>query len=162
MQEGDFIVSKTDTKGKVTYCNRIFMSIANYQEDEILGNPHNMIRHPDMPKAVFRLLWKTLQKGEEFLGFVKNQTKNGDFYWTFANVTPSYNDNNQLLGYYSVRRKPSRASVEHFSSLYRQMLDEEARHNNAKQAMDAAETILMSTIQSTGKSYNEFILSFEK
>ncbi len=162
MKDDDFIVSKTDTKGKITYCNRVFMEIAGYSEAEILGKPHNMIRHPDMPRAVFRLLWKTLQQGNEFFGLVKNKTKNGGFYWTFANVTPSYDNQKKLLGYYSVRRKPERSSIDTISKIYQQMIQEEARHNNAKQALDASTAILLDIVNTSGKEYNEFIIELEK
>ena len=162
MKEDDFIVSKTDPKGKITYCNRIFMEIAGYSEQALLGQPHNIIRHPEMPRAVFRLLWKTLQQGEEFFGLVKNKTRNGGFYWTFANVTASTGTDGQLLGYYSVRRKPASDMISFLQPLYQQMLAEEARHSNVKQAMDASANILMDSIQATGKSYNEFLLTFAK
>ena len=162
MQDGDFIVSKTDTKGKITYCNRIFMQIAGYSEVELLGQPHNFIRHPDMPRAVFRLLWETIQQGDDFFGLVKNKTRNGGYYWTFANVTPSYDHHKKLLGYYSVRRKPERSSIEIISEIYQQMSLQETRHSNSKDAMDASMDILLHAIQKSGKEYNEFIIELEK
>lgn len=162
LNENDFIVSKTDIKGKITYCNQIFMNIAGYREDELLGQPHNIIRHPDMPRSVFRFLWQTLQAGKEFFGLVKNLTKQGNYYWVFANVTPSYDVNNQLVGYYSVRRCPKRSSIELLSDLYQQMLQEENRHSSAKVAMDSSLNLLVDTLQSTGQNYNEFVLSLEK
>lgn len=162
MNDDDFIVSKTDTKGKITYCNRIFMQIAGYRESELLGKPHNIIRHPDMPRAVFRFLWKTLQQGEEFFGLVKNKTRNGGFYWTFANVTPSYDHNKKIIGYYSVRRKPSKPSIDIITEIYQKMLQEEQHHKNTKAAMDASTAILLETVQSSGKEYNEFIIELEK
>jgi len=162
MKDDDFIVSKTDTKGKITYCNRIFMEIAGYKEAELLGQPHNIIRHPDMPRAVFRLLWKTLQQGNEFFGLVKNKTRSGGFYWTFTNVTPSYDNQKKLLGYYSVRRKPERSSIDTISKIYQQMIQEEGRHSNAKKAMDASTDILLDVINKSGKEYNEFVIELEK
>lgn len=162
MREDDFIVSKTNPKGRITYGNQIFIEFSGYKEKELLGQPHKMIRHPDMPKAVFRLLWDTLQQGNEFFGYVKNQCKNGQFYWTFAHVTPSYDTNNKLLGYYSVRRCPKRSSIETMESLYRQMRDEEKKHSSSKQAMDASEKLLNQHIQHSGKSYSEFIFTLEK
>ena len=161
MQENDFIVSKTDPKGKITYCNRIFMQIAGYSEAELLGQPHNLIRHPDMPRAVFRLLWKTLQQGDEFFGLVKNKTRNGGFYWTFTNVTPSYDEQNNLLGYYSVRRKPERSSIDTISAIYQKMIDREAQ-SSSKEALDASLAILLDHVQHSEKNYNEFIIELEK
>jgi len=112
IREDDFIVSKTDPKGKITYCNRIFIEISGYSEAELLGQPHKIIRHPDMPRSVFRALWQTLQAGQEFFGVIKNRTKSGGYYWAFANVTPSLDAQGQLLGYFSVRRCPSRKAID--------------------------------------------------
>jgi len=159
MEETDFIVSKTDAKGKITYCNEIFMRFAGYDEADLIDQPHNIIRHPDMPRAVYRFMWETLQNKQEFFGIVKNLCKNGAYYWTFANVTPSYDENSQLIGYYSVRRQPSRKIIDLIAPIYQQMVAEEARHNSSKQAMDASMTILNSAIADHGHglSYNEFI-----
>ena len=162
MDYDDFIVSKTNVKGKITYCNRIFIKIAGYNEKDLLGQPHNIIRHPDMPRSVFRLLWNTLQEGNEFFGLVKNKTRSGGFYWAFANVTASVDKDGTLLGYYSVRRKPERTLIDALQPIYQQMLEEEARHSNAKEAMDASSKILMDFIQLSGKSYDEFLITFEK
>lgn len=162
IEEDDFIVSKTDPKGKITYCNRIFMKIAGYHEDELLHQSHNIIRHPDMPRSVFRFMWNTLQEGKEFMGIVKNRTKSGGFYWAFANVTPSYDADNNLLGYYSVRRCPTRESVAALEPLYRDMLQEESQHSSAQQSMDASLKILTKFIKQSGQAYEDFILSREK
>jgi len=156
MKEEDFIVSKTDTKGKITYCNEIFIRFSGYEEDALIDQPHNMIRHPDMPRAVYRFMWETLQNKQEFFGIVKNLCKSGAYYWTFANVTPSYDDG-QLIGYYSVRRQPSREIVDMLVPVYQQMLAEEARHNSSKEAMDASFKILSDVLETQGLSYNEFI-----
>lgn len=102
MREEDFIVSKTDAKGRITYANRIFMEFAGFEEDELLGVQHNIVRHPDMPRAVFKIMWETLQAGNEFFGYVKNMAADGSFYWTFANVTPTLDANGGIAGYYSV------------------------------------------------------------
>ena len=161
IHEDDFIVSKTDPKGKIIYCNRIFMEIAGYSETELLGQPHNIIRHPDMPRSVFRALWQTLQAGREFFGVIKNRTKSGGYYWAFANVTPSLDAQGQLLGYFSVRRCPSRQGIETLAPLYRQMVEEEARHDSARNAMDASWDILQQRLNQAGMSYDQFILSFE-
>ena len=88
MRDEDFIVSKTDAKGRISYSNRIFMEFAGYAEHELLGVQHNIVRHPDMPRAVFKVMWETLQAGQEFFGYVKNMASDGSFYWVFANVTP--------------------------------------------------------------------------
>ena len=87
MNDNDFIVSKTDTKGRITYCNQIFMDMAEYTEEELLGKPHNLIRHPDMPKAVFKFLWDTIPTKQEVFAYVINRTKHGNDYWVYANIT---------------------------------------------------------------------------
>ena len=86
------IVSKTDLRGNITYANRHFMRISNFPEAALLGKPHNIIRHSDMPRGVYYAMWKTLKAKQEFFGFVKNLTADGDYYWVFANVTPDVVD----------------------------------------------------------------------
>ena len=90
MREDDFIISLTDTKGRITYGNRIFIEFSGYTEDELLGTQHNIIRHPDMPRSVFKLLWDKIQAKEECFAYVKNMSKDGSFYWVFANITPTF------------------------------------------------------------------------
>ncbi len=103
-----YIVSKTDLKGRITYVNRVFLDISQFTEDELLGAPHSIIRHPDMPRAVFKLLWDRLAEGHEVFAYVKNMTKRGDFYWVFAHVTPSYDNAGKMIGFHSNRRVPNR------------------------------------------------------
>ena len=122
-----FIVSKTDTKGIITYCNRLFVEMAGYEEDELLGKPHNIVRHPDMPEAAFADLWRTVQAGQEWNGIVKNRCKNGDYYWVDAQVTPSFNRSGDIVGYMSVRRKPTQDQIDQASALYAQMRADEGR-----------------------------------
>ncbi|MCB1760456.1 MAG: PAS domain-containing protein [Gammaproteobacteria bacterium] len=153
----DFIVSKTDPKGRILYCNRIFMRLAGYKEAELLGKQHNIIRHPDMPRTVFQLLWDTVQKGEEFFGYIKNLSRDGGFYWVFANVTPSYDPQGQLVGYYSVRRKPEAKALDVITPLYGEMLAAE-KAAGPKQAMEAAKKILHQRLSATGTTYEHFVL----
>ncbi|MFQ5519691.1 MAG: PAS domain-containing protein [Mariprofundus sp.] len=119
--ERDLLVSKTDTKGKITYCNAAFLRIAGFEESEMLGKPHNIVRHPDMPAAAFQDLWDTVRAGREWNGFVKNRCKNGDHYWVDATVTPSFDNQHNIIGYMSVRRLPSRQQVQESEALYAQM-----------------------------------------
>ena len=156
MRDNDFIVSKTDLKGRITYANKIFIEFSGYSQDELLNTQHNVIRHPDMPRAVFNLLWKTLESGQEFNGYVKNMSKDGGFYWVFANVTPSYDNNNKLIGYYSVRRKPSAQAVSVIEPIYNEMLAAE-KNAGAKNAVDAATQLLLDKLQ--GVDYDQFALS---
>ncbi len=156
MRDNDFIVSKTDLKGRISYANKIFIEFSGYSQDELLNTQHNVIRHPDMPRAVFNLLWKTLESGQEFNGYVKNMSKDGGFYWVFANVTPSYDNNNKLIGYYSVRRKPSAQAVSVIEPIYNEMLAAE-KNAGAKNAVDAATQLLLDKLQ--GVDYDQFALS---
>ncbi len=152
--EGEFIVSKTDLKGRITYGNELFIKMSGYEEDELLGAPHNIIRHPDMPRAVFKLLWDTITKGEEIFAFVNNLSKNGANYWVKAHVTPSYDDSGQIIGYHSVRRKPKRESVELISKIYAEMLRIEKASG-----MDASFAHLTNILKTKGTSYDELIFS---
>ena len=120
LRDGGQIVSKTDLKGVITYVNRDFTEISGYGERELLGQAHNLVRHPDMPPAAFKDLWDTIKAGKPWNGVVKNRCKNGDFYWVEANVTPIF-ENGKLTGYMSVRTKPSRAQIDAASHLYAQM-----------------------------------------
>ena len=103
MREDDFLVSKTDLKGRITYGNRIFIEFSGYSEAELLGSQHNIVRHPGMPRGIFRFLWDTIGQKKECFAYVKNMSKAGGFYWVFANVTPSINPQGEVEGYFSVR-----------------------------------------------------------
>ena len=118
--EGETIVSTTDLKGKITHCNPTFVKISGFTREEQIGQPQNIIRHPDMPAEAFRDLWDTIRKGEPWSGLVKNRTKHGDHYWVDANVTPIVK-NGQAVGYMSVRTKPSREQVAGAEALYAAM-----------------------------------------
>src|ERR1019366_945835 len=107
----DIIVSKTDLKGRITYANQTFCQIAGCSEAELMGQPHSIIRHPDMPRAVFKLLWDTLLEGREVFAYVKNMAKSGNYYWVFAHVTPSFDQNKRIIGFHSSRRVPDPETI---------------------------------------------------
>ena len=117
LKEDDFLVSRTDTKGRITYANPAFIDISGFEHAELIGAPHNLIRHPDMPPAAFENLWKTVKTGETWRGLVKNRCKNGDHYWVNASVTPIIEDG-QVVGYTSVRVQASRAAIEQAERAY--------------------------------------------
>ncbi|HQS57982.1 MAG: chemotaxis protein [Gallionellales bacterium 35-53-114] len=119
LKDGEYIVSKTDTKGRITYVNRPFMEISGFSEVELLGNAHNIVRHPDMPTEAYADLWHTLKSGKPWRGMVKNRCKNGDYYWVEANANPIW-ENGQITGYMSLRTKPARAQVEAAERVYRE------------------------------------------
>ncbi|MFA5081967.1 MAG: PAS domain-containing protein [Hydrogenophilaceae bacterium] len=158
MREDDFIVSKTDPSGRITYGNRIFIEFSGYTEQELIGAQHNIIRHPDMPRGVFKLLWDTIQAKDECFAYVKNMAKDGSFYWVFANVTPSFDKDGNVTGYFSVRRKPSPEAVKTMAGLYQTMLEIE-QQAGARDACDASLAYLTKLLTEKGTSYAEFILS---
>ena len=157
MEEDAFIVSKTDLKGTITYGNRTFIQMSGYSEQELLGIPHAILRHPDMPRAVFKLLWDTIQAKREICAYVKNLAKDGSFYWVFANITPSCDSSGNLIGYYSVRRKPRTQSVQVVSGLYRTMLEAERRAGDGQAGMKASTAVLHQILEQKGMGYEEFV-----
>ena len=158
MREDDFIVSKTDTKGIITYGNRIFIEYSGYSEAELLGSQHNIIRHPDMPRAVFKLLWDTVAEKKEIFAYVKNMSKDGGFYWVFANITASIDSAGKIIGYYSVRRKPKQKAVQVCESVYKEMSAIE-RRVGTKDGMAASTEYLMNVLAKEKISYEKFVLS---
>ncbi len=158
MRDDDFIISKTDLKGRITYCNRVFIEFSGYTEQELLGAQHNIVRHPDMPRGVFKFLWDTLEAKKECFAYVKNMSCDGGFYWVMANVTPNLNGQGQAEGYFSVRRKPNRSAVGTLSDVYKLMLDEE-RRAGPKDACAASLALLGNILAQKGVSYEKFILS---
>lgn len=119
-----FLVSETDIKGNILFANEDFCKIAEYTLDELIGNPHNMVRHPDMPKKAFKSLWDTVQSGEVWTGYVKNTTKSGGYYWVFATVYP-FESCDGSQGFLSCRRKASDEEIEQSIELYKQWKREE-------------------------------------
>ncbi|MDX4012723.1 PAS domain-containing protein [Aliarcobacter skirrowii] len=119
-----FLVSETDEKGVIRFANRDFCTIAEYEIEELIGKPHNVVRHKDMPKVAFKDLWETVKKGNIWTGYVKNATKNGDFYWVFATVYPFISCDG-TKGYLSCRRKASRDEIEKISKIYEELIKQE-------------------------------------
>jgi len=159
MRDDDIIVSKTNLKGLLTYGNDIFCEIADYKVSDILGKPHNLVRHPDMPRCVFKLLWETIQAGQEIFAYVVNRGKKGDHYWVFAHVTPSFDEGGQMIGYHSNRRKPTQAALQTIRNLYTTLLQEENRHGNRRDAAQAGYDLLQKILKEKETSYEEFVLS---
>ena len=154
----ELIVSKTDLKGRITYCNDVFLHLAGYTEKELLGQPHSIIRHPDMPRCVFKLLWDTISNGQEIFAYVVNRARNGDHYWVLAHVTPSRDGAGNIIGYHSNRRVPDRAIVEtKIIPLYQALLTEEKKHNNRKEGMQAASNMVAALLNESGLEYDEFV-----
>nr|WP_314887727.1 PAS domain-containing protein [uncultured Campylobacter sp.] len=152
-----FLVSKTDVKGKITYCNVPFANIVGAKSEELIGKPHNIVRHPDMPKIVFQILWKYVKDKREVFAYVKNRSFDGGFYWVFANVTPSYDQNGNIIGYYSVRRKPNPKALEIIAPLYERLLNAEKNGG-----MEASGKILEQILDDKKVSYDELMNELQR
>ncbi|MGP1580342.1 MAG: PAS domain-containing protein [Wolinella sp.] len=152
--ENEIIVSKTDTRGHIVYGNDLFIELSGYSERELLGAPHNIIRHPDMPRVIFKFLWEYIQRGSEINAYVKNLSKDGSYYWVLANVTPSFDCNNKIIGFYSVRRKPTQEAIKTVSALYKKLVELEKNGG-----IKASEQYLQEILNKQGVSYEEFVLS---
>ncbi len=155
-------MSKTDTKGIIGYANRVFINISGYTESELLGMPHSILRHPDMPRCVFKLLWDTISGGNEIFAYVKNMRKDGDHYWVNAHVTPTRNGAGQIIGYHSNRRVPARTAVARMEELYRHLRRVETEHTDWREGMAAAGQELLQTLKGMGVEYDEFVFSLER
>ena len=123
--EGDVIISQTDINGVITYANRAFSKVSGYPVDELVGQPHNMIRHPDMPKLAFSKMWETIQGGQAWNGLVKNLRKDGLYYWVDSEILPTRNENEEIIGYIAVRKSASRKDIDENSETYSKMLHSE-------------------------------------
>ncbi|WDL75764.1 PAS domain-containing protein [Helicobacter winghamensis] len=157
LNDDTLITSKTDLKGKIIYGNLDFIKYGAYSEKEFLGKPHKLVRHPFMPRAAFKLLWSTIEAKREFFAFVCNLSKNGKTYWVFTNVTTSYDENGKVIGYYSVRRRPSKAGIETIIEIYKQLLVIEK-----EKGLDASVQFVMEYLQQNKIGWNEFIISLQK
>ncbi len=157
--KNEVIVSKTDTKGIITYANQVFLKIADYRLEEVLGKPHNIIRHPDMPKIVYRLLWDRIKNGKEIFAYVVNRTKHGDHYWVFAHATPSFDKSKNIVGAHSNRRCPDPATITKIEPIYKLLKQEEEKHPMATDGMAASLALLNAFLAEKGVSYDEFVLS---
>jgi aerotaxis receptor len=150
------IVSKTDLSGRISYANRQFMQISGYHERELIGTQHNILRHAFMPRGAFKLMWKFLKNKQEFFAFVINETKNKDYYWVFAHITPIYDDYQKVIGYYSVRRVMPESLKPTIIDLYEKALGTE-KGLSEKQATEASYNFLTQFIKDNDLVYNDFI-----
>ncbi len=157
-EDDELIVSKTDLKGRLTYTNDVFLRISGYTEQECLGQPHSMIRHPQMPRCIFSLLWETIQDGREIFAYVINRCKNGDHYWVNAHVTPSRDGSGEIIGYHSNRRIPERKILERvIIPLYQDLLAEEQKYSNRKQGLEASTVTIANLLKERNLEYDEFV-----
>jgi PAS domain S-box-containing protein len=154
--QGEILVSKTNTRGIITYANEKFIALSGYSQKELLGQPHNLTRHPKMPRIIFKLLWKELKAGQEINAYVVNLAKDGGYYWVFANVTPSFDVTGNIIGFHSTRRRPNRKGLAAIRPLY-----ELLRKHEIVGGIDASEIILHSFLKEKGLDYDEFIFNIQ-
>ena len=156
-EEDEIIVSKTDTKGRITYANRVFQRVAQYTEEELLGKAHSIVRHPDMPRCVFKFLWDTIEAGNEIFAYVVNRCKSGDHYWVFAHVTPTFDTSGRIVAYHSNRRVPSREAINTVQPIYQQLLGIEQRYRTPREQWQASLPVLVSQLDQMGVTYDELM-----
>ncbi|NVK17545.1 MAG: PAS domain-containing protein [Methylocystaceae bacterium] len=156
----DVIVSKTDTKGIITYANSTFAKMAEINRQGAIGKPHNFIRHPHMPRCIFKLLWDTIANGKEIFAYVVNRSVKGNEYWVLAHVTPSFDGSGQIVGYHSNRRVPNREVLETIiQPLYKKLLEIEQDEISPKTGLQKSTEELNRIIEDSGKKYNHFIMT---
>ncbi|WP_419900884.1 PAS domain-containing protein [Roseomonas sp. USHLN139] len=154
--DNEIIVTKTDTAGRIRYANPVFLRVSALKLEETLGRPHSIIRHPDMPRAIFRLMWDTIRDRQEFFGYILNLAKNGDHYWVFAHVTASFGRDGSIVGFHSNRRRPSTSQVSAISSIYADILAAERRHSSPSQALAAGSEALNELLSKRRMRHDEF------
>lgn len=156
--DDEVIVSKTDLRGRLTYVNDVFMRVSCMAEDELLGKPHNVIRHPEMPRALFALLWNEIQAGREVFAYVLNLAADGVGYWVLAHVTPTF-QHGSIVGYHSNRRLPGAAAVATVAPLYERLRAIEARQDSPVEALAASTAALADELAERVTTYDEFVWS---
>ncbi len=152
-----FIISKTDLKGIITFVNKNFCDISGYSEEELIGAPHNIVRHPDMPKAIFYLIWKTLLSGRAISGVIKNLSKSGKYYWVIADLEPKFDKNGNIVSLTAFRRAAPQNVIDEIEELYEVMLNIEKKHG-MKKSIDYLEGYL----EERDMTYDAFILELIK
>ncbi len=159
MKEGSILVSKTDLKGVITYCNQDFIEISGFNHDDLIGNSHNMVRHPDMPPEAFKSLWSDLKNEKPWTAAIKNRTKQGDFYWVQANVTPIYR-NGSVVEYMSVRTKPTEQEIKEAEKLYKQINSGQAtlEHTGVAALVDKLKSTSSVALQYVGVAVFSLVL----
>jgi PAS domain S-box-containing protein len=147
------IMSKTNAKGIIEYANDYFMEISGYEQHDLMGEPHNVIRHPDMPKTIFKFLWDTIQKGENIHAIVKNMSKDGKYYWVLTNFEFKYNENNEIVSYYSRRKAAPKEAVIEIEKLYNTLKSIEQKQN-----MQVALNYFLGMLEEKKITYHQFIM----
>jgi PAS domain S-box-containing protein len=141
-----YIISQTDAKGKITYCNDYFIEVSGYSQDELIGKSHNIVRHPDMPKVVFKLLWETITQGKNINAVIKNMAKNGCYYWIFTEFEAQKDESDRIVGYRADRKSISPHVLEIIDSLYQELLKIEK-----SEGIEASEAYLVKFLKEHGE-----------
>ena len=153
----ELIVSKTDPHGRITYANDTFLRVSAYREQDVIGQPHNLIRHPETPRGLFHLLWERITAGREVFAYVNNLAADGASYWVLAHVTPSRNAAGAIVGYHSNRRAPDPGAVARVGGLYEQMRAAERGEVNRRAAAEASRAVLDEHLTAQGVTYDQFV-----
>ncbi len=154
------IVSKTDPNGVITYANHGFCEVAHYTVEELLGRPHSIVRHPDMPRTAFAVMWETLKSGREFFAYVVNRAANGNHYWVFAHVVPDIDPRTgEIIGYHSARRWAQPQACAKAMAVYQRLLDVEMREPTPRRAVEAGRAALGEILKGAGVTYEEWVFS---
>lgn len=151
--KNDVIISKTDTYGTILYMNDIFEEVSEYNKIELIGEPHNIIRHPDMPKVAFKMLWEALKKGKNYHAIVKNLTRTGRYYWVITDFTIDKNEKDEITGYTGRRKAVPNSVIDKIAPLYKTLLDIEKIKGDK-----ASELYFEAYLKEEGKSYDEFVV----
>ena len=159
MDSDRIIVSKTDLTGKISYASSYFLEISDYQFQDLIGKPHSVVRQPNVPRCIFKMLWELLKDGREAFAYLVNNTKNGDHYWVFAHVTPSRNEQGEITGYHSNRRKPQAKALVEIAALYERLLAVEGNAANRKVGLQQSYEMLVDILAKKGQDYDEYVLS---
>ncbi|WP_316858873.1 PAS domain-containing protein [uncultured Cohaesibacter sp.] len=158
--DSEILVSRTDKTGHITYCNAFFRDFTGYESQSLLGQPHSCMRHPDMPRAIFKIIWDTLEANTEAFAYVQNLTTSGDHYWCFAHMTPLYDDKLELSGYQASRRVPNHTVVrDTIEPLYQELRTIETKIKDKNEALQASTEHLETLLKDKSTSYRNFILS---
>jgi len=148
-----YIVSKTDPKGIIEYGNDYFVEISGYKESELIGHPHNVIRHPDMPKVVFKIMWERIKKGENMLALVKNMAKDGRYYWVITDFEPKTDKiTNEIVSYTAYRKAASDEVIRAIEPIYKKLVEIES-----ESGMEGSEKYFRGYLEEKNMSYDEFI-----
>lgn len=158
--DDELIVTKTDLQGRLTYANDVFLQISALREEDTLGRPHNIIRHPDMPRALFRILWNRLESGQEVFAHIKNLGTDGAHYWVLAHATPSRDARGDVVGYHSNRRRPTWASIAEVERVHAAVRRAEAGLP-ARQAAEAGERAFVELLGERGLTFDSWVWTLE-